>query len=251
MPSRLTSLLASAAMFAAVTPASAQDIRENRVSQAKEPYIEPDSGVYVSGWEATWQDSEQESGPPKMESERRLRRSIPASPDARLGYSLAEREQWLAECRLLMADAGGYRRREERDGNGALIGGVLGAVVGGVAGNRIADDNRLAGTLIGAGVGGLAGAAIGSLVDSDGDGEVDANELWAARYCDAYLRRYEMSASTAAYGYGQPTVVVQPVAYPYQQAPYYEVDSAGARRAIPPLRPKVDPAATPCALGED
>ncbi|MWV26329.1 glycine zipper 2TM domain-containing protein [Aurantiacibacter rhizosphaerae] len=129
---------------------------------------------------------------------------LAASPDGRLAYTLAEREAWLSDCRLLMADQGGYARYHDRDDDigGGLIGGLLGAVVGGFAGNRIDDDgSRLAGTLIGAGLGGVAGAVIGSAIDSadEDDGyayrEMDANELWAARYCDAYLRRYEMSSA--------------------------------------------------------
>lgn len=154
---------------------------------------------------------------------RRDPRALGASPDGRLGYTMAEREAWLSDCRLLMADGGGYDGYSDyyrdRDADGGLIGGVLGAVVGGVSGNRIAGrGDRLAGTLIGAGVGGLAGAVIGSLIDGADDDrdrdaarEVDANELWAARYCDAYLRRYEMGSGTAM-GYGamgyQPVMMV-------------------------------------------
>lgn len=148
---------------------------------------------------------------------RRDPRMLGASPDGRLGYTMAEREAWLADCRLLMSDGGGYADAgyyDERDTDGGLVGGVLGAVVGGVSGNRIAGrGNRLAGTLIGAGVGGIAGAVIGSLIDGhDGPDRraapaVDTDELWAARYCDAYLRRYEMGGGMAM-GYGQPVVMV-------------------------------------------
>ena len=140
---------------------------------------------------------------------------IAASPGGMLGYSLAEREAWLSDCRLLMSNQGGYARNSDRDDNldGGLLGGLLGALVGGFAGNRIDDDgSRLAGTLIGAGVGGVAGAVIGSAIDgADGDHrgayEFDANELWAARYCDAYLRRYEMEGGVGfanQSSYGQP-----------------------------------------------
>ena len=53
--------------------------------------------------------------------------------------------------------------------------------------------------MIGAGIGGVAGAAIGSLVGGDDDyqdREITANELCAARYCEAYLRRYEMGGGS-------------------------------------------------------
>ncbi|RJY09583.1 glycine zipper 2TM domain-containing protein [Aurantiacibacter aquimixticola] len=112
-----------------------------------------------------------------------------------LAYGPRERAQWLADCQYLMADGGGYYRDTdyERGPDGAVIGGLLGAVAGGVAGNRIADGDRLLGTVVGAGLGGLAGAAIGEVVDGEDDYRgVDRNALWAARYCDAYLRRYEM-----------------------------------------------------------
>lgn len=146
-----------------------------------------------------------------------------ASPDGRLGYTLAEREAWLADCRVLMANAGGYTNYDDYyrdDADGGLIGGLLGAVVGGFAGNRIDDGDRLAGTLIGAGVGGIAGAVIGSVIDGSDDDrhdgrEIDANELYAARYCDAYLRRYEMGGGAGFHGqmaYGQPVMMVQTVA---------------------------------------
>lgn len=141
-----------------------------------------------------------------------------ASPEGRLGYTMAEREAWLADCRVLMSSAGRYGDYYDYyrdDADGGLSGGLLGAIGGGFAGNRIADGDRLAGTLIGAGIGGLAGVVIGSLIDSDDDDhretrDIDANELYAARYCDAYLRRYEMGGGAGFHGqrpYGQPMMV--------------------------------------------
>ncbi|MBH5321400.1 glycine zipper 2TM domain-containing protein [Erythrobacter sp. JGD-13] len=133
-----------------------------------------------------------------------------------LGYTTAQRNQWLAECRYLMAGGGGYYDdRYDRGPDGALIGGVLGAVAGGVAGNRIADGDRLLGTVVGAGLGGLAGSAIGSAVDGEGDyAEFDREELWAARYCDAYLARHEMGAG---YAYAQPMMLVPVRAAPMRR----------------------------------
>lgn len=117
----------------------------------------------------------------------------------RLAYSQAERDQWLVDCQYLMAGGSGYYD-DDRDADGGLIGGLLGAVVGGVAGNRIADGDRLLGTAVGAGLGGLAGAAIGSILDGDGDGELSRDEVWASRYCEAYLRRHELGGGEFAYG---------------------------------------------------
>lgn len=150
--------------------------------------------------------------------ERREHRSPGAAHAPGLGYTTVQRNQWLAECRYLMAGSGGYYdegyARYERGPDGALVGGVLGAVAGGIAGNRIADDNRLLGTVVGAGLGGIAGAAIGDALDGDerdyyddGYADMDREELWAARYCEAYLARHEMSAGST-YAYAQPVMMV-------------------------------------------
>lgn len=133
-----------------------------------------------------------------------------------LGYSFAEREAWLADCRAIyLGDAYFTADERERGGNGGLIGGVLGAVAGGIAGNRIASGERLAGTLIGAGVGGLAGLAIGALIGRGGDDrEAERRELLlreqatVAEYCESYLRRYEAGGYGSAHMYAvQPQTV--------------------------------------------
>lgn len=137
-----------------------------------------------------------------------------------LGYSPEEREAWLADCRALYLGGDGYyAEREERDGDGNLIGGLIGAVVGGIAGNRIAGrGDRLPGTILGAGIGGVAGLAIGSVIDAisgddDDDYEYDDREFAdAAHYCEAYLHRYESGA-----GYAQPVYVQQVVMAPAAQ----------------------------------
>ncbi|QUL37289.1 hypothetical protein [Erythrobacter sp. JK5] len=108
-----------------------------------------------------------------------------------------ERDQWLAECERRTAG------RSEGD-KGGIIGGLLGAVAGGLIGNRVADGDRLAGTLIGAGTGGLAGVLLGNLV---GGGKMnDRYDCEAA--LDGYLSQYGqpgaarvMPYPAAGYGY--------------------------------------------------
>lgn len=93
-----------------------------------------------------------------------------------------DREQWLTECR---------RRTDHiNDDNqkGGIIGGLLGAITGGIIGNRVADSERLGGTLIGAGVGGLAGAVIGALIQGRGRDRDRGYDCEAA--LDNYLSQY-------------------------------------------------------------
>ena len=170
-------------------------------------FITDDGHVLEMGNDHGWHESEARYAPYQRA------RHLSASPDGRLAYTLAEREAWLADCRILMSDAGGYDDRYDRydrGPDGGTIGGVLGAVAGGIAGNRIADGDRLLGTVVGGAVGAVAGAAIGSAIDNDGDGHVSHDERYAARYCDAYLRRYEMGghAGFAQPGYGHAAVMV-------------------------------------------
>jgi len=110
---------------------------------------------------------------------------IPDGPqDARgpvAGYSVEERDNWLAQCR--------DRMRGDDDGVG---GAVIGGVIGGIAGNRIAGrGNRVVGTVVGAGVGAVAGAAIDRAEDRGR----------TADFCEDYLDRYEASFAGAGGGY--------------------------------------------------
>lgn len=148
----------------------------------------------------------------------------------RLAYGAAERAEWLAQCRALHArpaEPPHYYYDDEDDGNEGLIGGLIGAVVGGFAGNRIADGDRLLGTVIGVGAGGLAGAAIGAVIDGLGDDEDERPEYYAEAepsfdYCEAYLLNYER-------GYGTPgqvayaPVMVMPVDHHQVQQRRYQV----------------------------
>ncbi len=113
----------------------------------------------------------------------------PAAPHG----AVFSREEWIAECR---------RRTDglDGDGKGDVIGGLLGAVAGGIIGNRVADGNRLAGTLIGAGTGGLAGLAIGSLIDGDRDDDYDCEDA-LDRYIEHYGDPSARSRVIPAHGY--------------------------------------------------
>ena len=116
---------------------------------------------------------------------------LPPMPS--LGYTEAERDGWLADCR---AQYYGEGRKK-----GGLIGGLLGAIGGGILGHEVTDGNRtrrIGGTLIGAGVGGLAGLAIGAAIGGASDDErIDD--------CEAYLRHHTggyRAGPDHGYGYG-------------------------------------------------
>lgn len=116
------------------------------------------------------------------------------------GYSVEQRDEWLAECR--------DRVRGDNGVGGAIIGGVI----GGVAGNRIAGrGNRAVGTVIGAGVGAVAGAAIDRAEDRD----------HPADFCADYLNRYEASFAGAGTGYGYGDGYNHHGAYGAASYPYY------------------------------
>ncbi len=122
-----------------------------------------------------------------------------------------DREAWLDDCRE------GYRNPRRRN-SGAVGGGILGAAVGGVIGNRVADGNRLAGTLIGAGVGGLAGLAIGSAIAGSGDRRRarEACEAWLDDYmAGRYRGGYGHQAGYAYPGYGYGHGYAQGYGYGY------------------------------------
>lgn len=188
MSIRSALLLASAATLGFTAPAAAQDDRYAGIED------------YQGAWEGEWVSDDTYRG--EWAGTYRQSDSHAVAGDEhgrRFAYTEAERNQWLSDCQFLMADAGGFD--DDDDGvDGTLLGGLIGAIGGGIIGNRVAGDDRLLGTVIGAGVGGLAGTAIGSILDSDGDGEYSRNEVWAARYCDAYLRRHELGGGEFAYG---------------------------------------------------
>lgn len=132
---------------------------------------------------------------------------MPVAPAYPADYQRA-RAEWIDTC------VARYRGEKKRDGNGGLIGGLIGAVVGGFAGNRIDDKgSRLAGTLIGAGVGGVAGAALGSLASRSSRPDEDEAYAW----CEDYLAR--SSQQQPSYGYPQPYGYGYPGAYPMQAYP--------------------------------
>ena len=233
MSKRLAILAATTALVAIACPAAAQDnyeaVAENALRAGHSWSDEAQAGVswdaeapeaaayewesrevvqdtYDDGYEAdteAYEDGADWDGPPP--GYRTARRSMPhhaeRSQTPRLAYTAAERDEWLAQCRALhvQQDAAVYYEEDE-DSDGGLIGGIIGAVTGGFAGNRIADGDRLLGTIVGAGVGGLAGAVIGSVIDGrddDDDRLAYVEDDYGFDYCAAYLQNYER-------GYGTP-----------------------------------------------
>lgn len=214
-------LLASAALAALSAPAMAQDGR-----------YDMDGGIEMVSDEVV-----QPLGADAADMRALPAPHHPAAP--RLAYSPQERESWLADCRLVMLGPDYYYANAEDDdegddADGGLLGGLLGAVIGGVAGNRIGGaGDRLAGTLIGAGVGGIAGAVLGGALDGDrGEDDYgyrynrDAEEAYAADYCDAYLRRYEASGQAGygqmAYAHVQPVMMVSSGRHPAREIVHEE-----------------------------
>lgn len=191
MTIRSASLLSALALAAAAMPAFAQD---GGYHPGPPPPL-PD--IWDEEWEEYPEDS-YEDGIAAWEEHSGPQRGLPPQ---QLGYSAAQRAQWLEQCRAAYDDASGRRR-------GETIGGVLGAVAGGLAGNRIADGARLGGTLISAGVGGLAGAAIGGAIGAGSDrAHLDQ--------CEDYLVRYEQGFRGYGHGeYGHPYVPVMWIKVP-------------------------------------
>ncbi|MEM7780442.1 MAG: hypothetical protein AAF697_08650 [Pseudomonadota bacterium] len=94
--------------------------------------------------------------------------------------SIFSPEQWIAECEDRT------NGRDDRE-KGGIIGGLLGAITGGIIGNRVADGDRLAGTLIGVGTGGIAGVLLGNLI---GGGRNDRGDYDCEAALDSYLSQY-------------------------------------------------------------
>ena len=119
--------------------------------------------------------------------------------------SVFQREQWIDECERR---TNGRGDREK----GGIIGSLLGAITGGIIGNRVADSERLGGTLIGAGVGGLGGLLLGNLIGGgrDRDGDYDC-----AAALDSYLSQYGQP------GYPVTRVASRTIPAPVYQAPAY------------------------------
>lgn len=217
MTIRYPSLLATAALAATSVPAFAQDGRYDL--GLPPPLPELGDAEWDAEWDEYLEERDESVGGAWQDPAQSHDRAPdghgstlpPLSPGPSIGYSDAQRELWLAQCREAYFDARGRRR-------GEAIGGVLGAVAGGVAGNRIADGERFAGTLIGAGVGGLAGAAVGSAVGAAADRDRIERRFDA---CEDYLLRYERSFGAHGavngayrYGYGYPHAPVMWVKVP-------------------------------------
>ncbi len=260
MSKRLAILATTTALVAIACPATAQDnseaVADTALRAGHSWADEPQAGVSWDAdapegaayeWESrevvqdTFEDDgydvEAEShdganwdGPPPgyRTARRTMHRRGPhhaeRSQGPRLAYTAAERDEWLAQCRSLHArQEQVVYYEEEEDADGGLIGGIIGAVTGGFAGNRIADGDRLLGTIVGAGLGGLAGAVIGSIVDGgdDDDDRVayiadDESFDYGFDYCAAYLQNYERGYGTPAQVAYAPVMMVPVAQGPHQ-----------------------------------
>ena len=120
--------------------------------------------------------------------------------------SVFEREQWVEECERRTS---GRSNREK----GGIIGGLLGAIAGGIIGNRVADGERLVGTLIGAGTGGLAGVVLGNLI---GGGRDESGEYDCEAALDGYLSQYGYPGAVPVQRYAVRSI---PAPYPAYAPP--------------------------------
>ncbi len=202
MSARITALLSAGALLAAAQPALADD---HIVEIEAETVLFSEDDMVSDGAPYTSVDYAADL-PIAPQGYRWVRADEQDRQDApRFGYGDADRRAWLTDCSIMLSerqyDADDYY---DDDAGGGLIGGLLGAVVGGVAGNRIADGDRLLGTIIGGGIGGIAGAVLGTALDSEDENEYDGYEIdpYAAEYCAAYLRRYEAQGMGAIGGHG-------------------------------------------------
>lgn len=214
---RTASLFASAALAAVAVPASAQQApigghyEAQPVEAPTDTYSHPEGEWREDHYDrryATGADWASPRGGPPPRQDRypdNYRYDYPAYSEYQGGWSPADREAWLADCRAA------YYDYDDGRGDGGLIGSVLGAVIGGVAGNRIADGERLAGTLIGVGVGGIAGAVIGAAIAAAGDDD----EYYGVDECEDYLARQQTAWRTPApaydHGYYAPMAYAYPV----------------------------------------
>lgn len=121
-----------------------------------------------------------------------------------------DRASWIADCRAYFDQ---HRQRGER---GGTTGAVVGAIAGGVIGNRVADGERLGGTLIGAGVGGLAGLFIDQAIGRE-------RKAGRKKDCDSWYDDYLSSSSRGQFWSGGYMVVPQTTVVIYQSAPMVPV----------------------------
>ncbi len=132
------------------------------------------------------------------------------------GATVFQREQWIDECERRIDG------RSDRE-RGGIIGGLLGAITGGIIGNRVADSERLGGTLLGAGLGGLGGLVLGNLI---GGGRNDRGDYDCEAALDSYLSQYGQPGAypvqrVAARTIPAPAYAPAPVQYGYSYAPAY------------------------------
>lgn len=126
-----------------------------------------------------------------------------------------DRASWLAECRDRLNDY-------DEDDRGNVLAPLLGAAIGGVIGNRIADGNRLGGTLLGAGGGALAGLAADRLLNRDDGRPAPGQRDECETYLDEYMARAPQNAPTTNFAPGEQYMLV-PVTVPVAQKATYRI----------------------------
>lgn len=142
MSIRFTVLASATAAVALAAPARAQEDPAHIESLD----VLHGADGYDGDWQGRWEDEQTWRG--TWNGTFTTGAGEVALSDGRFAYSFAEREAWLSDCRLLMADAGGYRPYDD----------------------YYEYEN------------------------------IDANALWSERYCEAYLRRYEMGSGAGFHG---------------------------------------------------
>ena len=157
--SHLAALVAIAITGAAAVPAVAQDgpppPAPGWQGEWQGQWQAPDNRVYNGTWSGTYERGAYPAGPMSQ---------LDGPPHEGPGaWGPPRDEHWQRMVERCSTDHRGGRI------GGALIGGV----VGGVIGNRLADGNRVLGTVAGAGVGALGGGAVGAAIDRGHDRECE------------------------------------------------------------------------------
>lgn len=160
--SHLAALVAIAISGAVADPAVAQDgpppPPPGWQGQWQGQWQAPDNRIYSGTWTGMYERSAYPTGPMS-----RLDGPPHESPEGPGAWGPPRDEHWQRMVERCSTD---HRQ-------GRVVGGVIGGVVGGVVGNRLADGNRVLGTVAGVGLGALGGGAVGATIDRGHDRECE------------------------------------------------------------------------------